>query len=93
MDEGFRNELDWWTATAALAVWAAHFTLLWLTSIIFPDQPAARWLAIAFTIAAFAALLLLWFRARPVPVRSGAALALGIAGLGTLYDVMPVLLT
>ena len=93
MDEGFRNQFDWRTAAAALAVWAAHFTVLWAASIIFPDQPAARWLAVGCTGVAFAALFLLWHRARPVPLRSGHALVRGIAGLGTLYDAMPVLLT
>ena len=32
----FDNEQDWFTVTAAMAVWAAHFMLLWSASVVFP---------------------------------------------------------
>lgn len=92
MDQGFSNRHDWWTLTAAMAVWAAHFTFLWAASIIFPGQPAARWLALAFTIPAFAALIWLYLRAGRPSIFSTAGLGLAIATAGTLFDAVPPLI-
>lgn len=88
----FDNEQDWFTVTAAMAVWAAHFMLLWSASVVFPGQLAARWIALALTAAAAGALAWLWYRARRAPRTSAAALALGIAAAGVAFGVAPALL-
>lgn len=87
----FSNEQDWYTATLALVVWAAHFTLLWAASSVFPGQPAARWIAFVLTAVAIAALAWLWRRARPASIFSVPALGIGIAGAGVAFDVVPAL--
>ena len=92
MDQGFRNRHDWWTLAAAMAVWAAHFTLLWGASIIFPGHPAARWLALAFTIVAFGSLAWLYLRANRPPMSSVPGLGLALAAAGTLFDSVPPLI-
>ena len=48
----FSNGQDWFTAIAAMAVWAAHFMLLWTAASVFPGQPAGRWTAVALTLLA-----------------------------------------
>lgn len=92
MVQDFRNRQDLWTPVAALAVWAAHFTLLWAASIIFPDQPAARWLALALTVAAAGALAWLYMRAGRPSLFSVPGLGLAIAAGGTLLDAVPPLI-
>jgi hypothetical protein len=92
MDHGFYNRHDWWTLAAAMAVWTAHFTLLWSASIIFPGHSAARWLAGAFTIAAFVALAWLYLRAKRPSIASVPGLGLALAAAGTLFDSVPPLI-
>jgi len=92
MDQGFYNRHDWWTLTAALAVWLAHFTLLWIASSIFPAQTVARWLAMALTLAASGALGWLWLRAGRPPVFRVPGLGLAIATVGTVFNAMPPLI-
>jgi drug/metabolite transporter (DMT)-like permease len=91
MEKGFSNGQDWWTTTAAMAVWAAHFTLLWVASVVFPGHPAARWLALAFTLAAVASLAWLWHRAGRPRLKSTPGLGLAIAIGGTLFNAVPAL--
>tara|TARA_R110002072_G_scaffold86774_4_gene195783 strand:- start:12100 stop:12378 length:279 start_codon:yes stop_codon:yes gene_type:complete len=90
--QDFRNHHDFRTLSAAFAIWAAHFTLLWAASITFPGEPAARWLALAFTVIALAALAWLYLRAGKPKLGSVAGLGLAIATVGTLYDSVPPLI-
>ena len=92
MDEGFYNKHDFWTLAAAMSVWAAHFTLLWVASVVFPGDPAARWLALVFTVAAGGALAWLYIRAGRPSVFSVPGLGVAIATVGTLYDMVPALI-
>lgn len=92
MADRFTNEQDWMNATLALVVWAAHFSLLWAASVVFPGQPAARWLALAFTVAAAAALAWLWRRAQAKSLFSVPGLGIGIAGAGVAFDAIPALI-
>jgi hypothetical protein len=88
----FSNEHDWFTVTAAMAVWAAHFMLLWTASVVFPSQAAGRWIALALTLLAGAALAWLWLRASRPPLRSAAGLGLAIAAAGVAFDFAPAVL-
>ena len=92
MDNGFHNRHDWFTIALAMAVWSAHFTVLWAASIIFPDEPIARWLALVFTIVAFVALAWLWNRAGRPSLFTVSGLGLAIAAGGTAFDATPALL-
>ncbi|WP_338242551.1 hypothetical protein [Aurantiacibacter hainanensis] len=89
MDEDFRNRTDYRTLAMALGLWAAHFGLLWVASSVFPDQPAARWIALALTLVAAAGLFWLWRCAGRPPVTSVAGLGLAIAAVGIAYDFAP----
>jgi hypothetical protein len=86
------NRHDWFTVVAAMAVWAAHFMLLWTASVTFPGQAAGRWIAFALTLAAAVALAGLWLRASRPPLRSSAGLGLAIAAAGVAFDFAPALL-
>ena len=92
MAERFSNRLDWFTAGWALVVWAVHFTLLWAAGVVFPGQPAARWLALLLTLVAAAALVWLWRRSEARSVRSVAGLGIGLAALVTAFDAAPALI-
>ncbi len=91
MSDLFTERADWQGAAWALAVWAAHFSLLWGASSVLPGSAAARWIALAGTLAAFAALALVWRvrsrhgKGRLVPVASG------IAALAILFGALPAL--
>lgn len=91
MSTRFSNEQDWFTAIAALVVWAAHFSLLWAASSVFPGQPAARWIALVLTIAAAAALVWLWRRARMQTWLSVPGLAIGLAAVATTFTAAAAL--
>ena len=92
MAERFSNRHDWFTATAALAVWAAHFMLLWTASVVFPGDAAARWIAVGLTAIAGLTLGWLWMRTRRPSVFSAAGLGLGIAAAGVAFDLAPALI-
>lgn len=92
METRFSNEHDWFTVAAALALWAAHFMLLWTASVVFPGQAAGRWIALALTLLAGAALAWLWRRASRPPLRSAAGLGLAIAAAGVTFGFAPALL-
>ena len=89
---GYRNAIDWLTPTLALTVWAAHFMLVWAASSIFPDQPAARWIAAALTLVAATALLLLWRRGKVSSIASIPGLGIAIATCGVAFDMLPAII-
>ena len=92
MSGRYSNAHDWFTAIAALAVWAAHFMILWTASVVFPGQAAGRWIAFALTLIAGAALAWLWLRASRPPLRSAAGLGLAIAAAGIAFGFAPAAL-
>ena len=92
MESGFTNRRDWLTLALAMTVWLAHFTLLWLASIALPTHPAARWIAIALTVAAAGALVYLWRRSGTGSIFTVPGLGVAIASVGVAYDMLPALL-
>lgn len=88
----YRNETDWITPVLAFVVWTAHFALLWAASSIFPDQPAARWIAAALTVIAFLALLFLWRRGAVTTVASIPGLGLAVAAAGVAFSMIPAII-
>ena len=90
---GRYSETTDWTGTAWIfAIWAAHFSVLWGASSIFPDQAAARWIALVATLIALAALALLWrARARRAGRDRILLLATGVAALSILFGSLPAL--
>ena len=88
----FRNDIDWLTPVLALALWAAHFSLLWAASSVFPDQAAARWIAIILTVVALASLWWIWRRAGHVAVTSIPGLGIALAGAGIAFGVLPAII-
>lgn len=92
MTARFSNSTPWFPLTAGLAVWAAHFMLLWAVSSFFPGDPIARWIALGLTVLAAAAIALIWRRARPISPMSVSALGLGIAGAGIAFSAAPALI-
>lgn len=91
MDDRFTETTDWPGAGWALAVWAAHFSALWGASSVFPAEAAARWLALAATLAAFGALAVLW-RRRSRGRTSIVALAIGLSAAAIAFGAMPALI-
>lgn len=92
MADRFTPEHDLITPALALCVWAAHFGLVWTASVVFPDEPAARWIALGLTVIAMAALVGLARRARVKSPFSAAGLGIGIAAAGIAFDTLPALL-
>lgn len=88
----FTNRHDWLGIAAALSVWAAHFTLLWGASIVFPGKPIAQWIAVVLTVLAFAALWLIRQRSGVRSVRSVEGLGIGIATVAVAYTFIPALI-
>ncbi|PIW55386.1 MAG: hypothetical protein COW16_06080 [Sphingomonadales bacterium CG12_big_fil_rev_8_21_14_0_65_65_10] len=87
----YRNDIDWLTPTLALCVWAAHFLLLWAASIVFPDQPVARWIAAILTLPALGAM---WWLCRRGDVTSWVSipgLGITIAVVGILFSLLPAI--
>jgi hypothetical protein len=93
VEKGFTNQRDWTTLSLAMTVWLAHFTLLWLASVVFPTHPAARWIAVVFTLVAAGALVLLWRRSDAGSVFTVPGLGIAIASAGTAYGLLPALLS
>ncbi|QWC57018.1 hypothetical protein F7D01_07875 [Erythrobacter sp. 3-20A1M] len=92
MSTDYRNRTDWLTPLLALSVWAAHFSLLWAASSIFPGQLTARWIAAALTAIAGGIIYLLWRQAQSRALTSAPGLGLAIATLGIAFDFAPALL-
>lgn len=90
--DSFINRTDWFTAIAALTVWFAQFMLVWGASIIWPGQVLGNIVAMLLTLAAYAALAVLWRRVRPVRLQSVAGLGLAIATMAVTFSVVPALI-
>ncbi|BBC72787.1 conserved hypothetical protein [Altererythrobacter sp. B11] len=92
MSTSFRNETDWTGVALAMAVWAAHFMIVWAAASIFPGEPAARWIAGAFTLISFAALGALWRWRRVAGLHTVPGLGIALAAAGVAYDALPALI-
>jgi hypothetical protein len=92
MRHDFSNRVDWLAPTLALIAWAAHFTLLWSASSIFPEQPLARWIAVALTMVALAALAWIWRRRAVRTVQSIPGLGIAIAAVAITFSALPALI-
>jgi hypothetical protein len=90
--DSFTNRTDWFTATAALTIWFAHFMLGWCASVIWPGQATGRIAGVLLTLVAFASLGVLWRRVRPVRVQSVAGLGLGLAATAIAFSTVPALI-
>jgi MYXO-CTERM domain-containing protein len=88
----FTNKHDWLTISLAMSIWAAHFMLLWSASSVFPGQAAARWIAVALTVAALCGLWLVRRRRGVRGFRSVEGLGIGIATVGVVYTTIPALI-
>lgn len=90
----------WAIVLGGLAVWAAHFFALYAIASVLPGPPEARWLALAVTVPAIAADVLILWRARgagrrPDPlddwiVRLG-ALGAAISLVAVAWQAIPAL--
>lgn len=89
---GFSNRADWFHPLCAMMVWSAHFVLLWGTSIALPGDPVARWIAVAVTAVAAAALGWLWRRGGRPAVTTMPGLGIAIAAAGIGYGVLPAII-
>lgn len=92
MNEDFHNRTDWLAVILAMAIWAAHFLLVWAASSAFPGLPAARWTAAGLSLAAFLALFVLWRWRKAATLRSAAGLSIVLAAGGVAYDLLPAIL-
>ncbi|KHL26262.1 hypothetical protein PK98_07245 [Croceibacterium mercuriale] len=90
--DSFINRTDWFTATAALTIWFAHFMLVWCASVIWPGQALGRIVGVLLTVIAFAGLGVLWRRVRPVRVQSVAGLGLALASMAIAFSCVPALI-
>jgi low temperature requirement protein LtrA len=91
MDERYSEQVNWKAVALALAIWAAHFSVLWGASSIFPGLPAARWIALFATIAAAGALALLWRSVGRREPDSIPRLSIGLASAAIAYGALPAL--
>lgn len=91
MDERYSEQVNWKAVALALATWAAHFSVLWGASSIFPGLPAARWIALLATIAAAGALVLLWRSVDRGETGSIPRLSIGLASAAIAYGALPAL--
>ena len=73
---------------AAFAIWAVHFTICYGAVLVFPEQPIARWIAIAAMIAA-AGTLIGWGLRLDRPRSPFALGALGLALAGIVFGTFP----
>jgi hypothetical protein len=92
MQHDFTNRLDLLTPFLAFSIWAAHFTLLWSVSSVFPEQSLARWLAAVLTAVAFAALygITRWRSIRTLVSIPGLGLALSTVAVA--FTALPALI-
>ena len=88
----FSETTDWRGAAWAFAIWAAHFSALWTASSVFPDSPAARWIALAATLAACGALALLWRKRRSGGPGSILLASIALSAFAILFGATPALI-
>lgn len=91
MKQHYSETTDWAGAAWALTVWAAHFTLLWTASSIWPGEAAARWAALVVTVAALGALAILWRTRVGGPRFSIPALGIAMAAAAIFFGSLPAL--
>ena len=72
----------WATVLGGLAIWAAHFFLLYAIASVLPGRPEARWLVLAVTLPAVAGEALI-IRRTMAGARRPDELDAWIARLGT----------
>lgn len=92
METRFSEPIDWKAVAAAFAIWAAHFSLLWAGSSVFPADQAARWIALAGTIAALGALAVLMVRCARTSSAAVPLLACGLSATAVLFGALPALI-
>lgn len=92
MDERFSEPVDWIAVTLAFVVWSAHFSVLWGANSAFPDDPEARWIALAATILGLAALAWLWHARAHRGPQAMPRLAHSLAGVAMLFGALPALI-
>ncbi|MGK2911544.1 MAG: hypothetical protein ACSLE1_17340 [Sphingobium sp.] len=85
----YSETTDWTGAAWAFCVWAVHFFVLWGASSIFPDDNAARLIALVATLAALGALALLWRGRSLSTARRTFALSIGIAAVAVIFGSLP----
>lgn len=89
----------WWPIIGAFSIWFAHFLVVYGAALLWPHNPAANIVALAATVPALTALVLLFFKLRSANPRSGQTefarrFGLGstfIATAGVLFDAAPAL--
>jgi len=92
MAHDYSNRLKLLTPVLALSVWAAHFLLLWSVSSVWPEQALARWLAVALTIVAVAALYGIMRWRAVTTVFSIPGLGLALSAFAVVFTAMPALI-
>lgn len=92
MQDDFTNRLDLLTPFLALSIWAAHFTLLWSVSSVFPEEPLARWLAAPLTVVALAVLYRIARWRSIETVFSIPGLGLALSTVAVAFTALPVLI-
>lgn len=92
MSGSFSETNDWPGAAWAFAIWAAHFSALWTASSVFPGSPIARWIALAATLAAGVALLLLWRKRRTGGHGSVLLASIALSAFAILFGAIPALI-
>jgi hypothetical protein len=89
MDDRFSEPVDWKATVAAPVIWAAHFTVLWGASSVFPGTSAARWIALGATLLALATLVWLWTSVAGHVTRKIPRASVGLSAAAILFGAMP----
>lgn len=92
MHDRYSEPLDWTSVGLALVVWAAHFSVLWGASSVFPGLAAARWIALVATIVAAVALGWLWRSRAGRGPRSVPQASIGLSAAAIAFGAMPALI-
>ena len=95
MPSPYEETTDWPGTAWAFAIWAAHFSMLWAASSIFPDRAPARWIALIATTIAIGVLWGLWRARAPDQTRPRdrriLMLAVGVAAVAIVFGAVPAL--
>lgn len=91
MDDRFSEPVDWMAVTLAFAIWAAHFSTLWGASVALPDDPVARWIALAATLVGGGALTWLWHIRSQRGSQAIPRLSYALAGVAMIFGALPAL--